>query len=301
MKEKLSISRKKRNRQFFPLFITIFLTVWCVVFLCFFAWGLMTAFKSSDNYIVDSLGFPKKEEGGWQISNFIIAFQKMGKGLVSGRDVPIYELIWNTLFYCLVYGFCGVLFPMITSYVYAKYGKRVRWTKFIWVIVLFNMYVPISASLATVLLMTMRMGIYDNIYLFVVTSMSGFGGCFLIYYATWKGLSWEYAEAAFIDGASHFQVFVKIMFPMTMTIFTVLYTTQVIGLWHQYETILVYLPSYPTLAAGIFQFAHKKGMGYSAPPIKMASLVSLAVPMMIVFVLMKDKMMGSLTIGGLKG
>lgn len=301
MKEKLTRIQRKRNRQLFPLFMTVFLMLWCLIFLFFFAWGVMTAFKSSDNYIFDSLGFPNKEDGGWNFSNFIIAFRQMGKGLVAGRDVSILELLYNTVFYCVVYGLCGVIFPMITSYIYAKYSKRVRWTKFIWIIVLLNMYVPISASMATVLLMTMRLGIYDNIYFFVVTSMGGFGGCFLIYYATWKSLSWEYAEAAFIDGAGHFKVFIKIMLPMTMTIFTVLFTTQVIGLWHQYESLLIYLPSYPTFAVGIFNFSHRNGMGYSAPPIKMASLISLAIPMMIVFILMKNKMMGSLTIGGLKG
>lgn len=303
MKERLTKAKRQRNLQAFPLVVTVLLIIWCVIFVLFLSWGVMTAFKDAQNYIDDSVGLPSAEYGGWHIENFTTVFQKMGALLGSerGYDVTIFELIYNTVFYCVVYGVVMVIFPMTTSYIYAKYSKRVRWTKFIWGVVLFNMYVPISASLATFMLLTMRLGIYNNIYLFVVTSMGGFGGCFLIYYATWKGLSWEYAEAAFIDGAGHFQVYLKIMFPMTLTIFTVLCTTDIISLWQQYESLLLYLPDYPTLAVGVFKFTQAKGRGYSDPPIKMASLISLAIPMTIVFICMKDKMMGSLTLGGLKG
>lgn len=297
MKEKLTVIKRKRNRQAFPLIVTICLCVWCAIFLFLLAWGVMTAFKDAENYIYDSVGLPWSEYG-WKYQNFFKVFEEMEKILiVNGRHVSILEVVYNTVFYCVVYGVVMVIFPMTTSYVYAKYSKRVKWTKFIWIVVLINMYVPISASMATFMLLTMRLGIYDNLYLYIVTSMGGFGGCFLIYYATWKGLSWEYAEAAFIDGAGHFQVYTGIMFPMTLTIFAVLCTTDIISLWQQYESLLLYLPSYPTLAVTVFNLTH---LNITAT-VRMASLILLAIPMTVVFIFMKDKMMGSLTLGGLKG
>ena len=123
----------------------------------------------------------------------------------------------------------------------------------------------------------------------------------MIYYAIWKGLSWEYAEAAFIDGASDFSVFIKIMFPMTTTVFGVLFVTQVITLWSDYQTPMVFLPSFPTLAYGVYTFQSNVESGASAVPIKIASLIAVAIPMFALFMAFKNKMMGSLTLGGLKG
>ena len=148
--------------------------------------------------------------------------------------------------------------------------------------------------------LAMKLGIYDNIFLFSLASFGGFGSNFLIYYAIWKGLSWDYAEAAFMDGAGHFTVLIKIMFPMTVTIFGVLFLTNVIALWADYQTPMVFLPSYPTLAYGVFSFQNSVEAGASVP-IKIASLIAVATPMFVLFMIFKDKMMGSLTMGGLKG
>ena len=189
---------------------------------------------------------------------------------------------------------------MLTSYVYTKYAKRVRWAKIAWLLTLISIYVPISASLAASMTLAMKLGIYDNIFLFSLASFGGFGSNFLIYYAIWKGLSWDYAEAAFMDGAGHFTVLIKIMFPMTVTIFGVLFLTNVIALWADYQTPMVFLPSYPTLAYGVFSFQNSVEAGASVP-IKIASLIAVATPMFVLFMIFKDKMMGSLTMGGLKG
>lgn len=288
------------HKAAFPMIIWGVMALWTLLFIVMFAWAIVQSNKSIINFFMDAVGLPAKEYGGWQFGNWTKVFSDLKVRINSGRWVYFTELVYNTLFYIFVYAFVRIAGPTITSYVYAKYSKRVKFTKIAWWLMLVGTYVPISASLAASLNLAMNLRIYDNLYLFSIASFGGFGGGFLIYYAVWKGLSWDYAEAAFIDGAGHAGVFFKIMFPMTTTIFGVLFLTNMIALYADYYTPMVFLPSYPTLSYAVFLFQSSVESGVSIP-IKIASLIVVALPMLVIFLVFKDKMMGSLTVGGLKG
>lgn len=308
----------KRAKAFFPILIWALIVLWCVIFLLLVAWGLMTSFKSKFGfdwnsywippaYIEQNLTLPggivvNNKEAAWAFDNYIVALKNLWVLDKAGNQVFFDKMLVYTLYYCIVYAFIAVFAPMLCSYVYAKYSKRVRWTKLVWVLVLISMYVPLSASLAASLKLAMTLGIYDNLFFFVIASFGPFGGDFLIYYATWKGLSWEYAEAAIMDGAGHTTIMFKIMFPMTITVFWVLFVSKVIALWTDYSTPMVFLPSYPTLAYGVYRLQQNTtNLETAGIPIRLAALYAVAVPMFALFMIFREKMMGSLTMGGLKG
>lgn len=292
-----------RKKAFFPILIWSLLLLWSLIFLFLLAWGVLTSFKSDMGYWMNSWGIGEMQyfgESAWATDNYVKAFKLMKIYISkSGTWAFFLDMLFNSFYYCFVYALVGVFAPMVCSYVYCKYSKRLRWVNIVWILVLINLYVPISASLAASLDLSMQLGIYDNIFLFVICSFGPFGSEFLIYYAIWKGLSWEYAEAAFIDGADHWSVLFKIMFPMTITVFLVLFVTKIIALWIDYSTPMIFLPSYPTLAYGVYTFQNTNES--TGIPIKIASLIAVALPLFIVFMFAKEKMMGSLTMGGLKG
>lgn len=295
-------TRKKntRNKSVFAITIWSVLFIWAAVFIFLMLWALVASIKDFGFYWLDAVGFPtKKEEFAWD--NYWKAFTLMQVYTSKFGFQYFGNMLYNSLFYVIMYGLLNVASPMLCSYIYAKYNKRVKWVRILWIIVLINLYVPLSASLASSLNFSMKLGLYDNIYTYMLGALNGFGGNFLIYYATWKGLSWEYAEAAFIDGASNTRVMTQIMIPMTKTIFGVLFLTQVVALWTDYSTPMVFLPSYPTLAYGVFLFQSSVENGASFTPVRIASLIAVAAPMILLFIAFKNKMMGSLTIGGLKG
>ncbi len=316
-KEKINPNRiKNRAKAFFPILIWTVILVWVVVFLFMVAWGLMTTFKSGDGFHSNSWGLLPwvtqtdrvingKPIGvvtqyNWDFTNYAQVIDNM-KVLRGTKVITFFPMLFNTLYYCIVYGLVAVLAPMLCSYIYAKYSKRVGWTKIVWILVLITMYVPLSASLAASLKLAMQLGIYDNLFLFIVASFGPFGGDFLIYYAIWKGLSWEYAEAAFMDGASHWTVLTKVMFPMTLTVFWVLFVTKVIALWTDYSTPMLFLPSYPTLAYGAWLMNNNGTEAGVSAPVRLGAFYMMAVPMFTLFMIFREKMMGSLTMGGLKG
>lgn len=315
---KTAKKRNQRAKAFFPILIWTLIVLWCFIFLLLVAWGIMTSFKSKFGfdwnsywippaYIEQNLTLPggiivNNKEAAWAFDNYIVALKNLWVLDKAGNQVFFDKMLIYTLYYCIVYGFVAVFAPMLCSYIYAKYSKRVRWTKVVWILVLISMYVPLSASLAASLKLAMELGIYDNLVLFVVASFGPFGGDFLIYYATWKGLSWEYAEAALMDGAGHTTIMLRIMFPMTITVFWVLFVTKVIALWTDYSTPMVFLPSYPTLAYGVYRLQQNTtNLETAGVPIRLAALYAVAIPMFALFMIFREKMMGSLTMGGLKG
>ena len=75
-----------------------------------------------------------------------------------------------------------------------------------------------------------------------------------------------------------------------------------VSLWNDYSTALVWFPSSPTLAYGLYRLS-SIGSGNTAAgvPVQCATCVFAAVPSVIAFMCYKDKLIGTLSFGGLKG
>ena len=124
------------------------------------------------------------------------------------------------------------------------------------------------------------------------------GMYFLVFYATFRSLSWEYAEAAFVDGASHFTVMTRIMLPLVKSTILAVGVMVFIGFWNDYQTPMIYMPSHATISFGLFQFTNASGGSPSEVP---AASIVVMLPMLIIFIILKDKFIGNLTVGGIKG
>jgi ABC-type glycerol-3-phosphate transport system permease component len=122
----------------------------------------------------------------------------------------------------------------------------------------------------------------------------------MIYYSYFQNISWSYAEAVFIDGGGHWTVFLKIMLPQAMPITSAMVIIACIGAWNDYMTPLLYLPDYPTLATGLYKMSTESLTANNKPMYFAAILVS-AMPMFAIFMIFQEKIMTSVSIGGLKG
>ena len=125
----------------------------------------------------------------------------------------------------------------------------------------------------------------------------------MIFFEFFNTIPAAYREAAEIDGASQLRVMVLIYFPLAAKMFGTIFLIQAIELWNDYNSVLLYMPSHPTLVYGIFRIVVGEGgtdmMKYPATE-RIAATMLLAVPTMIVFFIFKDRIMGNLSMGGLK-
>ena len=127
-----------------------------------------------------------------------------------------------------------------------------------------------------------------------------FGMMFLITYSTFRTVSKTYAEAAKIDGASEFRIFTQIMVPMAKGVIGMTIVVGAINAWNEFYVPYMYLPSVKTLALGIQELS-EAAQTYSNFTELYAAMIVMVVPIVILFICMRDKIIDNAVAGGLKG
>lgn len=92
----------------------------------------------------------------------------------------------------------------------------------------------------------------------------------------------------------------RIYLPLVRNLFFTVMLLQGIYFWNDFQTPLLYLPTYPTLAYWLYRFTENTKVELSFVPVKAAGAMLLVVPIFILFAAFNKKMMGNLSLGGLK-
>ena len=154
-------------------------------------WAIASSLKDPVEYIVDKNTFLPKE---WLFGNYLEAFE-----LLNVRGHNVLEMFINSIWLTLGQSLISAAVCTTTAYIMSKYefvGKKVMN-----VVILASMMVPLYGSQAATMKLYLRTGMYNS-PLILLASASGVGSMFLILRSYFKGVSWEYAEAAQLDGAS---------------------------------------------------------------------------------------------------
>ena len=190
--------------------------------------------------------------------------------------------------------------PALTAYITAKYDYA--WCKALHLINIVIMCIPVVGRYPTELTFLRNSRLYDNMLGNFIQKMTGGGTYYLVYYAFFKGVSDVYRDAASIDGASEFTITFRIYFPLAQKMILTVFLIQFVNLWNDYQTLYLYLPSYPTFAYMVFYkvIEATDNTMFQELPMKTAACMFLAVPILILFIIFKDKLMGSISLGGIK-
>ena len=281
-------SRSRGDKILFAVVFALF-ALYAASLIFSVLWMVMTSLKGS----AEDFGFELPRE--WLFSNYADSFEMLNAG---DGTTTFFGMIFNSLWYTVTVTSLGVIMPCITGYVISKYEFPLK--KVIFSVAITSMMIPVVGNTAANMKLVGELKIYDTPLFAVVSSLGGFGGNFLVYYGFFKSVSWSYSEAAQIDGANAFTVFFKIMLPQAIPIMMTYAITNSIFNWNEYQTIILYLPSFPTLASGLFDYKAKADR-LGNIPIYFAGLVISMIPTIILFSAFSNKVMTTLSLGGLKG
>ena len=207
-------------------------------------------------------------------------------------------MLGDSIYFIVVGSGLELFFTTAVSYVISKYKFKGR--NFIYSVAIFAMTMPIIGNMASGIKLRAAFGIYDNLLAVFFTAGAGaFGFNFLMLYAFFKSVPWSYAEAVFIDGGNHFTVFFRIMLPLAMPMVTTLFILSAIAGWNDYTTPMLYFPSFPNVAMGLYMVSQTLTRGDMST--YYAALVITTVPVVALFAGFSDKIMKNYSIGGLKG
>lgn len=278
--------------------IFIILILYSVSLLLPLLWGFVTSFKDDFTFMMKPFGLPDP----WLYQNYLDALTKFKVSAEYGagtRQVYMPEMFLNSVLYAGGCAFTATLIPCVTAYMTAKYPYK--FSKLITTVVIVCMILPIVGALPSEILVATKLGLYDRIWGMWIMKANFLGLYFLVFQNVFKGVPAEFTEAAKIDGASHFRIFLQIMMPLAKNVFFTVLLLKFIEFWNDYQTPLRFIPNRPTVAYGMFTFEHNYDNDLSTPPMRFAGAMLLLIPILIVFLALHKRFMGNLTMGGIKG
>lgn len=292
MTKKSGAGRGKTSPFFVVLFVL--LAIYSLILIGLLVWAMISAFKTPRDFQTNPVGLPEKI-----VNNFgeAIKLYKIQVGGVKGR--PRYamfpQMLYNSVLYSVGCALFNTIVICLTAYCCARYKYRL--SKIVYAVVLVTMTIPIVGSLPSQIQVAQTLRIYNEIWGMWLQSASFLGLYFLVFYETFASLPNSFFEAARIDGADDLSLIFRIALPLAKNVFLTIFMLNFITYWNDYQTPLLFLKSMPVLSYGLYLITQSNAY---VPMIMAAATVVLA-PVIIIFIFANKKLMGNLTVGGIKG
>ena len=293
-------TKSKANWNILGIIGFILLISYSVSFITPFLWAFNTSLKDEIDFMLDTFGIVNPQ--AIYLENYRLAYDLIEVTIMKNGVpyvVEFWELIGNSVIYSVLCTIMHVLTPCITAYAVARYDFK--FSKVIYTTVIVTMILPTIGNLASSIQVSKWFFTYDSFIGLAVMKGYFIGTNFLIFYAAFKSISKEYTEAAEIDGASQWQIMTQVILPLAKTTVSAVALISFIAYWNDYATPMIYLPSHPTIAYGLYYFNNSTNNEASFVTVRLAGCIIVSVPILLVFILFKDKLMGNLTVGGIKG
>lgn len=278
----------------------VVLILYTAVLLGLLLWGFMTSFKGAREFNKRPYQIPQKWvfNLGEVIKNF-----KLNKADASGvsRSVGIYQMLGYSVLYALGCSLAFTIVQSVTAYAAARFNFG--FSKVIYAIVIITMIVPLVGTLPSEVELCVKLGLYNRIYGLWIMKANFLGMYFLIFYNLFKSLPASFTEAAKIDGASNFTIMTRIIYPLSMNTIGTVLLINFITFWNDYQTPLLYMPGYPTVSYGLYAitFAGSNVGSVNNVPCRIAAAMLVVLPILVLFFIFQKRLLGNLTVGGVKG
>lgn len=291
-------NKRKKNRVF-AIAVGAVLVLMCVSLIVPFVWGFTASFKDRLAYIENAFSFP------WPLkfSNYADAYDHFAVQVSVGSGSVTYNFLGMLLF-TVIYAVGGALIQTLAgalvAYAVARF-PRFKMSKVLYGIVIVTMILPIVGAAPSEIRMLRALHLWNTIPGILLLKANFLGTYFLVFHAFFAGLPKDYFEAAELDGAGHWKILLHIVFPLAKGILWTVIILYFLGNWNDYNMTMIYAPSIPTIAYGLYTFNFSTASAIADTPHKMAGAMILFLPVLIFFCIFSDKFIGNnLSIGGLK-
>ena len=164
-----------------------------------------------------------------------------------------------------------------------------------------GMMIPVHATLIPIFTMSNNIGIYDTLlallgpYIAFALPISIF-----IFIQFMKDIPMELEEAAKMDGANHWAIFSKVIFPNIMPAISTIVIYNFVHIWNEFifALVLIQSPNKMTLPVGLQKFYGEFSVNV---PGLMAALTLASLPLILIFIIAQEKVVKGLSSGAVKG
>lgn len=265
----------------------VLLTLWAVIVLFPFYWMILTSVKSYSAYSAERI--PEFFTLSPTFQNYIDAF----------TTVPLARYFANTLIFTVATTAIMLVVIVPAAYAFARLefkGKNILFTLFLSLMMIPNELVIIT-NYVTITNLDMRNS-FLGLILPSVTSV------FYIYLLkeNFAQVPDELYYAAKVDATSDLKYLLKVMMPICKPTIITITILKVIECWNSYvwPRLITDDAAYFLVSNGI-QEIRENGFGRENIPAMMAAVVTISVPLIVLFLIFRDKIMEGVSRGGTKG
>lgn len=263
------------------------LTLWAIMVLFPFYWMLLSSFKSYSAYNAEYL--PKFFTLSPTLENYKNAF----------TAVPLAKYLLNTAIFTVVTTALMLVVIILAAFAFSRLefrGKNLVFTLFLSLMMLPNELVVIT-NFVTITNLDLR-NTFTGLILPSITSV------FYIYLLreNFSQIPNELYYAAKVDGTSDLKYLLRVMVPICKPTVVTIVILKVIECWNSYiwPRLITDNPDYYLVSNGI-QEIRENGFGRENIPAMMAAVVVISVPLIILFIIFRKKIMSGVAGGGIKG
>ena len=267
--------------------VWLLLAVWAVVVLFPFYWMVLTSVKKTSTYNNENV--PRIIAEDPTLENYGKAFTEVDLGRYFG----------NTLIFTVATTGLMMLVIIPASFAFARLefrGKHMLFALFLSLMMIPTELVIIT-NYATIVHWNMR-NTFLGLILPSVTSV------FYIYLLkeNFEAIPDELYNAARVDGTSDLKYMLRVMVPISQPTIVTIVILKVIECWNSYiwPRQITDKQNYFLVSQGI-QSIRESGYGREDIPAMMAAVVVVSVPLIVLFLVFRDKIMAGVSRGGTKG
>ena len=284
--EKIELAAQRRNRVIKIVTYTL-LTIWAILVLFPFYWMVLTSVKSYGAY--NSEWIPQLYTLSPTLQNYRDAF----------TAVPLGGYFTNTIVFTVVTTLLMLVVTVLAAFAFARLnfrGKDLAFTLFLSLMMIPTELVVIT-NYVTITNADLR-NTFTGLILPSVTSV------FYIYLLkeNFSQIPDELYYAAKVDGTSDLKYLFKVLIPICKPTIVTITILKVIECWNSYvwPRLVTDDQAYFLVSNGI-QEIRENGFGRENIPAMMAAVVVISVPLIILFLIFRKKIMAGVSRGGMKG
>lgn len=218
---------------------------------------------------------------------------------LSVLDMGLTKYFLNSILVTVIAVILVVFIAALASYPLSR--MKFRFNSTLLLLFIGGMMIPVHATLIPIFSMSNTAGIYDTLpvllgpYVAFALPISIF-----VFIQFMREIPIELEEAAKIDGANHWAIFSKVIFPNIMPAISTVVIYNFVHIWNEFifALVLIQSPDKMTLPVGLQKFYGEFSVNV---PGLMAALTMASLPLILVFILAQEKVVKGLSSGSVKG
>ena len=277
-----------RLRKADPVIVGLWIALVIVALLWVapFIFILLTAFKTRPDLLrTGAFGLPTSL--AWE--NFATAWDRanlsvtaLNSAVITFTKVPI-----------------GLFISALAAYALTR--LRFRWQKGLFLLIAVGTMIPVQVALGPLFRLVLNLGLLNQ-YLGILFPYIAFGVPYQIFILRgfFASIPRELDEAAYMDGASHFDVFLRIILPVSTPALAALFILDFVATWNEFPMALVILQRQEawTVPLSLQAFQGQFGNNYTEMN---AAIVMAILPVIIDYMLFQRYFVSGLVAGAVKG